>query len=326
MKALVFGDIHVHNYATFNNKENRRLENTLKAIRYIFKHADKVGAEYILFVGDLYNQQGFLPTLVVNRTVETFKTLFDRYKNIKLVAITGNHDLASKQVKGKKAVSALGHLDSLFENFKLIDNKVYSIEVEKGCFTEIHGIPYFDYSEHFSQVLDSCKICNLQGSKNILLTHQMSTDFGNSMINTDIDFTDDRFKQFDMVFNGHVHLHQELAKNFINVGSPLPRDVDDIGVDKGFIEFDLENPKNWEFISLTNLFPQIIIKTVGEELTAWDKLQYIKEIPAVIEDIEEEIKFEDYSSNKKPSEILTNYCNDTDNRDKLNIGLKLLSI
>ena len=312
--AIAFSDLHIHNYKQFSNT---RLDNTILALRKIFETADKNGAKYILFEGDLYNQQVNIPVIVSDALKEEFLYLEKTYPNILFIAISGNHDQATKNTYEKSGITALTELDRLFKNFILIDNDTFAI----GENIEIHGLPYYEYKEHFSKALDEIEIYN--DKINILLTHQTPT-FENSVIPVDIDIADERLQKFDLILNGHIHKHEVLSENFINVGSTIPRDKDDVGVEKGFLAINLENPKEYIFKSLSNDFPQVLIKEEGEELTDWEKEQYIMWQAKLVQDdtITLDVnKFESTLSNKV---LLANYLEAIGESKRLEIGKKFL--
>lgn len=326
---LAFTDVQINNYQQFNDLNNTRLKNTLDVVKYMFEYADKNKIEYILFSGDLFDTPKALSVLVMNSATYTFKQIFKKYPNIKFIAISGNHDQATKQLITKSAETSLGFLDTLFDNFILIDNQEYFIPVDKDFKNNkpirITGIPYYEYPEQFSEWLTAVVDTLEDKHINIALTHQTPSNLGNPNIPVDIDIFDSRIQKFDLVLNGHIHKHEQLAPNFIDVGSPLHRDSDDEGQDKGFIVLNGENPTVWKFISLSDKYPQIITKYAGDELSLEDEANYIKYLPIPLVAAETStIDAKNYSAGIKPTSVLESYCQDTDNNDKLTIGIKLI--
>jgi len=329
--AVAFGDVQIHNYRAYDKNTGRRLDNTLKAVEHIFDFAGKSGIEYILFVGDLFDQQKNLPTIVINKTVETFSKCFKKHPNIIFLGITGNHDQSSQQLLEKDAISSLTFLGNIFDNFVILDNKNYEIPVDKDFSgtqpVKITGIPYYEYSEHFltrlGQVSEEVKN-NSANYVNILLTHQTPTGLGNPNIPVDVDVNDPKLECFDLVLNGHIHKYQEITKKFIDVGSPIARDADDEGDEKGYLVINLERPQTRKFKSLNSEFPVIITKYSGDEMTEWEQQQYVREVPLPIEEVNEIINTSNYTADLKASEIIENFCNDTENLEKISMGLKIL--
>jgi DNA repair exonuclease SbcCD nuclease subunit len=322
-KAIVFSDLHVHNYKQFN-EGGRRLKNGIAFLDYIFKLADANEIRTILMPGDLFDKMQIMSTKVVVAVADCFKRNNELYPNIMVIATSGNHDFAETNLIDSPAESALEYLTKLF-NFNLLG---YTGSTHFGDI-HIYAIPYFEHKEHFRQALEeTIKYVEFPEDINILLMHQI---VGSGLpIEDDIEPTDPLFDNFDMIFNGHIHEGQQLTDKFINVGSPMARDRGDIGKAKGFWIVDLDNPvETIAFKDISTKFPRFIEKTVGEELTEEDKENYVVWIPAPVADTVKNAKLaEKFSTSLKSSDILTNYCQEvlpeTELKDKLAYGLTLI--
>lgn len=225
MKILVFTDLHIHDYKQFNSDHNR-LDNCLKVLHDVADRAHHDGINTILFVGDLFDSQRALLTRVVNRTVETFVHLFEKYPDIRWYAITGNHDQAEKSLyKGvgtTPAESALKHIETLSDGqFYIVDSSI--IEIGNVL---VGGIPYYEYPEHFEQaLLDLTEAIDIHYETpeefyKILLIHQTPVDpTGNPMIKTETNPSDPVYSKWDYTFCGHIHSRKQLTDNFLIVGS-----------------------------------------------------------------------------------------------------------
>ncbi len=219
---VIFTDLHIHNYQKFSNNSSR-LNNCLDVLSEMFKIANKNNLP-ILFVGDLFDKQVLLPVEVINKTIEHFADLFDKFPNTKFYAISGNHDQASKNTIAKPAITALSSLDRVFENFILIDNETVKINNYV-----VHGIPYYEYIEDFYEKLSNVKA-------DILLIHQAPNGISDKYIHTNMDIS--FAKNFKLVLCGHIHKAEKLKDNFIVLGSPLHKDLSDEGQIKGYYIFD----------------------------------------------------------------------------------------
>jgi DNA repair exonuclease SbcCD nuclease subunit len=210
------------------NENGQRLNNTLSVLNDMFEVADKNKISTILFVGDLFDQQKSLLVEVINRTTERFSTLFSAYPDIKFVCISGNHDYNSKNTLEHNAESSIMFLSEVFDNFIVIDNKEYVIDNKYL----IYGIPYYQHKEHFlARLKSAAPDCDL------LLIHQNAPN-QNPMITQD--FTLEDIESFNMVLCGHIHKHEKVSKNLTIVGSPLHKDLNDEGQDKGYLIYNLE--------------------------------------------------------------------------------------
>lgn len=340
MKFIIFSDIHIHDYKTHSTRDRSRLEVGIALLKTIWKYADDHGISRILFVGDLYDMQKLLPTAVVNRMIETFLELAATYPKIKCWAISGNHDHSSKNLLHKSAITALTHIaDVVPNNFVLMDDVT---ELINGGHNEdpviLSGVPYYEYPEHFQQRLS---VANFQSDIiganygefkpfRILLVHQTPTGLENKNIPFDTDVHDPLYDIFDEVFCGHIHARQEITPKFTIVGSPMHRDMDDAGVEKGFYVLDtFTREKEW--VSLKGNYPEFIVVRVklGEDIPI-DPHNFI--VPVIVDGIrlpkEGEADPQDFQTDLSPATLVANYCATIapDDQQLLTIGLECLTL
>lgn len=272
-KFIAVSDIHFHKYQQFN-EDNRRLKNEVRFIKYLFKFAHVNGIDNILHSGDLYNLMQIISTETEVALIETFSECFDTYPTINFISISGNHDYATKNLLNSPAVSAQETLAVVFhDRYKLIDYKTYHLGTsETGQEIYVHGIPYFEYPEHFRATLE--KVKTKRNSINILLIHQMIA-MTNGVVEDDIEPDDKSFDPFTYVFNGHVHEGKQITANLFNIGSPKHRDAGDVGKDRGFWVFYTDEEGGFEFISTNDKFPQYRYKTIGTPLINGEENDYI---------------------------------------------------
>lgn len=328
--VTIFSDLHIHNYRKFD-VDNSRLNNCLSVFEDVFKYNDKNGITCSLFCGDLYNNQKMLPIVVLTDTIAKLLVLFEEYPKQCILAITGNHDQATKNLLDNPSVSALKHLALIFpKRFILLDDK--SIKVG-NCV--VSGIPYYEYPEHFKHRLEDMASKNLvykeNGLSTILLMHQTPTGLGNTNIPVDTDVNDKLYDAFDYVFDGHIHERQLITDKFLVVGSPIHRDLGDEGQDKGFIVMDLENlGKGFKYISLKGKYPEFVraeVDSTGE--LPIDGNNYV--VPVIKSDdvlmsADDDVSADDFGSDLKAETLLKNYWEEVDGKDKklLSKGLKLI--
>jgi DNA repair exonuclease SbcCD nuclease subunit len=321
-KVIVTSDIHIHTYKQFN-EDGRRLKNGIAYLDYLFKlaHANKI--KYILMSGDLTNNMQIIATKVINAIMACLWRNFTQMKyDVKIIAISGNHDFADKNLYDTPGESALQAFAEVFpHDFILIDNNWF--DTEGG--NRIQGIPYYDHAEHFKQALSKSK---KRDQNSFLLMHQSVAS--GLPIDDDIMCTDTLFDPFTMVFNGHIHENKQVADFFINVGSPMHRDANDAGKEKGFWIVDLDEPlETITFMETTKKFPQFIHKFMGEELNEWEKQQYVMWVqnPAMAQTKDHQIA-EKFNTSLKPKELMANFCKEVlpkeEYKAKLEFGLTLL--
>jgi DNA repair exonuclease SbcCD nuclease subunit len=327
-KALIFSDLHVHDYKQ-HNEGGRRLKNGIAFLNYMFQLAHKNSIRYILMPGDLFNNMTQVATKAMNAIIICFQENLMIYPELQIIAVSGNHDQATKSLIDDWGESALGSLASIFpRNFFLLDDYENDVlETDNGnC---IRGIPYLEHPEHFRKALTVVSEgTQARTGKTLLLMHQMvASGFADK---DDIQPDDSLFAKFHMVLNGHIHTNEQVTDKFINVGSPMHRDRDDMGKTKGFWVVDLDDPVNTiSFKDITTKFPQFIHKTVGEELTDWEKEQYVIWIPQTIQDDVKDAQLaKNFNTSLAPAVIMENYCNEvlpeSEREEKLSYGVSLL--
>jgi len=325
MKAIIFSDLHVHLYKAFADGYSR-LNNTLKVIRIIYAYADKKGIDIILFPGDLYDNPKLLPTAAVNMLISTFLEMEKKYPKIKFIAISGNHDHATKNLVNACAITALTHLHDVCTNFTLLDNQV----IRLGSNVYIHGVPYYEYPEHYHTMLkERAELITVEDhTVHLLMMHQTPSNMGNDSIPVDTDINDPLYDKFDYVFDGHIHKHMQLSEKFVVVGSPIHRSLEDEGVDKGFLVMDLTSPKDgYTFISLNKKFPEFKRRVVGTLLEEGEENDYIVWSQPVTESMAEvNASVEQFQAGLSREELLENYWKAVEGKDKelLTVGLKFI--
>ena len=327
MKAIIFSDLHTHNYKQFN-ENHRRIDNCVNMVKYVFDYASENEIKLILFTGDLLDQFANVSVVAINRLIHMFDECFNVYEDIEFLAIPGNHDFATKSTAVVPGCSGLDILagqptGGLFSNFSLLNGTYNDSTVS------IMGIPYYENMDDFWLTYDE-NIDHMEHKDNMfLMMHQMVWP-ENSMVEDDINLDDNRLMKFKWIFNGHVHHKGILSNNFLNVGSPLHRDASDIGIRKGIWIADLAPgsdalPKFWD---TTEQNPQYIRKAYDEPVSDWEKKQYIVWYHPEDKKKKKKDEFDSSKFNTKltPADLVTNYCKEVAPGDEelLKVGLKLL--
>lgn len=276
MKVLIFSDLHVHDYKQFNS-DGLRAQRAADMIKYVFKLADANGIEQIWFCGDMGDQFGSITVIAMNAMFKAFIQCFADYPDIEFIAIPGNHDLATKGTVNQPSITVMDTMANgptdygFFDNFVLLNNGYYASE----SFSVV-GLPYYEDPDEFLKALDYyLGHPNLVFKDNMyLLMHQMVWP-ENAMVPDDINYLDERFKQFKWVFNGHVHIPSMIGNNFISVGSPMHRDAGDVDGKKGMWLLDTDSAELPGFWDTTEKNPQYIRRPYGHKPDEWESEQYI---------------------------------------------------
>jgi len=316
--AVAFTDLHAHNYRHFDN-DGSRLKNCLEVIDDVYKFAVKNKIELILFGGDIVDSQQAVPTVVANALMERMDYWIKQYPDISWLAITGNHDQATRSLYGSPGVSFLQQLKIAFpRTFNLIDDSSICLQSDSyGIPVAVHGIPYYAYPEHFAKALkDKAKVASVKKGKHILLIHQTPSGLSNPNIPVDTNVHDPLYDFFDLVLCGHIHQGQSITEKFYLMGSPLHRDLGDEGDEKGFWVLDLEQPEETlTFVTRKGRYPEfrVISGEVPEEYANDYVLKERTAAEAFIEIGDANIK--DFSSALTPSQLLENYWKETEGND-----------
>lgn len=322
MKAIVLSDWHIHNFRAFD-KDGSRLEWCLKVLDDVVDFAKQHNIYHILFAGDLYDNQKTIPTPVINGVIRAFKRVFASYPELNFWAISGNHDYASKNLHHSKAISALDHMATIFDNFVLVDNECKIIE--QGI--TLCGIPYYDTQEDFDTALDNIlsKLERTTG-KVYLMLHQTTKGLLPAFLPYEVDPYDTRFKAFDFVFAGHIHEHKLLAPNYLSVGNPLQRDRGDIGQDKGFVVVNLRKPENGFYFKHLEDYPVFLDVEEGEDHLGRPGIDYITVKPAINNSGPLIDEVTNFSSDQTSHDLMTTFWESTEgsNKELLQVGLSLL--
>lgn len=195
----------------------------LNYLDFLINYAKKENIRDIWVLGDIFDKssniknEAFIPLFM--------KLLKLKEEGFKFKFIIGNHD------------QYLTDGSSIVETFEAF-GKVYKEEVTE----EIEG-------NEFIFLPYTKKEIDLPNKGQYLMTHLSIADFtfDNSYHVTEKHaFKKSLFEEFNFVFTGHFHRHQE-QKNICYIGSPFQMNRGEIGQSKGFIILDTEIEK-YEFI------------------------------------------------------------------------------
>lgn len=298
MKVVITGDVHAHNYRNFD-QDGRRLGNTIRLLEELWDKAAELNG-ILAIVGDIFNNMQTVSTQAMVSLTELFTRKSAEHKDTLVLLISGNHDMATKNLPNNPAISSVHALADLADNINCIDLGDY---LDPSGFV-IAGVPYYPNPDDFSAML-SHVTNNLprDAEKRYLLMHQ--TVGFMDLVPDDIDPEDPLFDSYDAVFNGHIHKGSQVTQKFYNVGSPIHRDAGDIGQDKSYLILDTDtNEVERVYTTGYPVFRQI---EEGEEIPEDWADDYVKIIPKQIEvSVDEEEIREQFDHNRVSREELLN--------------------
>lgn len=227
MRAIIFSDIHFHYWEKYN-PNNRRLKAQLSVFEKLCRLADRYNVP-LIFGGDLFNDNMELTNKLLNYINANFSFLFKEY-DVKLYAISGNHDMSEKNTLTHRSPSYVKALSEVMPSIKVIDFQKAEFEDY-----DIHGIPYLEDNDGLTETI---KDITLNPKKtNILLIHtgfKGQKDTSGVVVSDGYNIKEDLFKRFDLVLSGHIHKPGRVRNNLFSIGAPLQLRASDSGGKFGY--------------------------------------------------------------------------------------------
>lgn len=247
MKLAVFSDLHVHAWAEHSVDEggvSSRLLHCVSVLRRIREYCLEHGVRGALFGGDLFHKRGVLYTLPYNLVVDELVSW--RSSGLGFWANVGNHDAVDRdsKVHALQAMASSGLLCTVgtdgWENWVLgNDPSVW-----------VTAIAYCSNAEELRRRTDAAlsarrRMSVVGGKFTIGLFHH---GFRGARVGTSLEYLikedadpNAYVGQFDVMFSGHYHAHQEIGTqgNAWYVGSPMEF-VRGETSPKGFLVLDTE--------------------------------------------------------------------------------------
>jgi len=234
MRALIWADLHGHNYKEFSETiggVNSRLLDCVKAVEEIHASAEAEKVDAVFFLGDLFHLKNNLDSHVVKHILEHFAELADAFP---MVIIPGNHDYRS----WSSDPSLLSLMDEFHEDSIL--------QIDSGWLNT--GATWADdlnvYIEPFTRKTTELRerLTALEPKKNsIFLGHQdiIGSQYGGFTVEHGLD-ADVLAEKFLWSFIGHWHEPGKVKENVISIGAPLQHNFGDSLGARGWWILDTE--------------------------------------------------------------------------------------
>jgi DNA repair exonuclease SbcCD nuclease subunit len=248
-KILLFSDIHIHPH----KKSNKRLQDCLDVIPWVFKVAKENNIKTILFGGDFFHDRQKIDIFTYQKTFEVLSQEMNK-GDFELYMLLGNHDLWYMDDTSISSVFPL----SLIRGIKIID-KPCRIKIEDSI---------WDFLPFTLNPLESLSKIKSDEKREYLLGHIAINDarmhkghYSSDIIveheGEMISIDSNVFSKYKHVFLGHFHSEQKVGKNIEYIGSPLQLSFGESFEDKHIIILDLET-NNKKYIK-NNFSPKHII-------------------------------------------------------------------
>lgn len=287
MKILHTSDLHIGKYiGTYDLKED-----TEYVLNQVVDTAIRERVEVVLISGDIFDRPNPSEE-AIKMYVSFLKGLLD--KNIKVIAISGNHDSgirlsAYKDILGK-GYFVEGEFNSPMRKVSLNDEygpvnfymlPFFTPFIVKSNLKLEKGLENYDLA--MDEIIKRENIDTSQ--RNIILAHQFVAGFKFGGSEEDFSYSNgdeknvagvgiislDKFQNFDYVALGHIHKPQKISRETIRYsGSLLKYKTSEIdGPDKSVVIIDLKEKGNIEvkLDSIKPLHPFVKIEGLLSELT-----------------------------------------------------------
>lgn len=287
MKILHTSDLHIGKYiGTYDLKED-----TEYVLNQVVDTAIRERVEVVLISGDIFDRPNPSEE-AIKMYVSFLKALLD--KNIKVIAISGNHDSgirlsAYKNILGK-GYFVEGEFNSPMRKVSLSDEygqvnfymlPFFTPFIVKSNLKLEKGLENYDLA--MDEIIKRENIDTSQ--RNIILAHQFVAGFKFGGSEEDFSYSNgdeknvagvgiislDKFQNFDYVALGHIHKPQKISRETIRYsGSLLKYKTSEIdGPDKSVVIIDLKEKGNIEvkLDPIKPLHPFVKIEGLLSELT-----------------------------------------------------------
>lgn len=228
MKALIWADLHGHNFREFSTTEdgvNTRLKDCADVVGKILLSARKEKVDEIWFVGDLFHLKNNLDNQVIKAIMYEMKNLAD-YVGIFL--IPGNHDYRA----WSSDPILLEILEEMPGRLMLCDQGF--LTKKKDIYIEPYTRKIDELNKRISELKVDSDDCIFFGHQDII-----GMKYGGFTVEKGLD-ADVLSEKFKWSFIGHWHMPNKVRENVVSIGAPLQHNFGDVNQPKGWWIFDNE--------------------------------------------------------------------------------------
>lgn len=224
VRLLHTADIHLEKFlstATYSSKFSDDRRNELwETTERMLDYASANNVDLVLISGDLYESEYF----GLNHAFRLME-LFNRYSELEIVLLAGNHDRNMKE-------SVVSKMDIPI-NVNILNSDSLDYVYFPTLNTSVYGIGW-ESDEYLNYVLNPV---NLDDENiNILMLHADLINKNHKYMYLDKDEIEKI--GFDYVALGHIHSHIELGPRIAYPGTPEPLDFGELN-EKGFLIIDV---------------------------------------------------------------------------------------
>jgi DNA repair exonuclease SbcCD nuclease subunit len=229
-KVLIFSDLHCH----CHKKQNKRLDDCLDVLNWVFKTAKEHEITNILFGGDLFHDRHKIDVYTYQKTFETLEDNLTK-GDYKLYLLLGNHDIWYNEKTSVSSVIPLSSLPGVH-----IVGKPTRLKIDDANWD------FIPFTHNPIESLEKLK--NETGQPQYALGHiavdgavlhtnqhaDISIEHDGEMVSINVGL----FQHYKKVFLGHYHAEQRLNEIVEYIGSPLELNFGESEQEKHLIIFD----------------------------------------------------------------------------------------
>ena len=223
MKVIIYSDLHLYNH----HKLLINSETALDFLSFIRDYAQRKQINTLICAGDFFHTKA---RVYAPHAIQAWLRIKDIYKaGITHYMLVGNHDMSNPNTTMNSILFVYGDYVKIIPDYVFKDfdgTRLHFLSFSQQKFED------FIYAEN---------------KKNILIGHLDIMGFIMSNgIPARAGYRVNDFEQFDLVFSGHYHKHQQ-KKNVTYIGSVFQTSFGERDQEHGFIVLDTETTE-WEFI------------------------------------------------------------------------------
>jgi len=270
VKALVWSDLHAHNFREFselNEGINSRLAEQLSCLDRITDCAEESKVDVIFFLGDLFHLKNALDSKVIKLVAGKVQILSQKAAH-GLWVVSGNHDY----IRWDRDAAILDVLRELGSGRVELFSDVPAQQTLDGW--QIFIAPYARRLEETEVALKTAEI----QERSIFLGHQdlVGQYYGGFKVEKGLD-PDMLSAKFQWSFVGHFHESKLVRPNVISVGSPLQLSFSEMAHEVGWWLLDTEREPQLQFIK-NEESPEFLelVLGAGQEIDFGDDKNYYR--------------------------------------------------
>lgn len=239
-----------------SGRTDEELDLSIKVFEDAYEIAEREGAEYVFWLGDMLHFKYGLELRLLLEEAEIVREY--RRRGIKTRMLPGNHDKPFAKERDKVAIKLIGDEEEIVckPRVEIVEGTMYAY------------LPWFppdEFKQYSNQLAEQAS--RHPGLKFLFSHVSLAEGFvspSNYQVEQQIRMGDLHPDVWDKVFLGDYHSHQNVGTKIVYLGAPRPTTFGDAG-NRGFWLLDVRNNGTWYFtnVGLVSKFPEYHQLTIG---------------------------------------------------------------